>query len=88
MSYEPDDWKMPVFRFLSTFGSQHLAYYLTEIVPVLADEEIAGALHVEPGSALISFDEIGYSDDNQPILHTCSYFRDDLLRLRFIRRQV
>lgn len=86
--YEPDDWKAPIFRFLSTFGSQHLAYYLSEIVPVLAGADIAATLHVEPGSALISFDELGYNDDNRPILHTHSYFRDDLLRLRLIRRQL
>lgn len=86
--YEPDDWKAPIFRFLSTFGSQHLAYYLSEIVPMLAGAGIAATLHVEPGSALISFDELGYNDENQPILHTHSYFRDDLLRLRLIRRQL
>lgn len=86
--YEPDDWKEPIFRFLSTFGSQHLSYYLSEIVPVLAGADIAEALHVEPGSALLSFDELGYNDENNPILHTNSYFRDDLLRLRLIRRQL
>lgn len=86
--YEPDDWKVPIFRFLSTFGSQHLSYYLSEIVPVLAGADIAEALHVEPGSALLSFDELGYNDENNPILHTNSYFRDDLLRLRLIRRQL
>ncbi|NLF64919.1 MAG: GntR family transcriptional regulator [Chloroflexi bacterium] len=86
--YEPDDWKVPIFRFLSTFGSQHLSYYLSEIVPVLAGEDIAEALHVEPGTVLLSFDELGYNDENNPILHTNSYFRDDLLRLRLIRRQL
>jgi GntR family transcriptional regulator len=88
VSYEPDDWKMPIFQFLTTFGSQRLAYYLSEIVPLVADAGLAEALGVEPGSALLSFDEVGYGEDNSPILHTCSYFRDDLLRLRFIRRQV
>ena len=67
---------------------QHLSYYLSEIVPVLAGEDIAEALHVEPGTVLLSFDELGYNDENNPILHTNSYFRDDLLRLRLVRRQL
>lgn len=88
LPYAADDWKMPIFQFLTAFGTQRLAYYLSEIVPLVAGADVAGALGVEPGSALLSFDEVGYNDDNNPILHTNSYFRDDLLRLRFIRRQV
>lgn len=88
LPYVTEDWKMPIFQFLSTFGSQRLAYYLSEIVPLVAGADIAEALGVVPGTALLSFDELGYNDDNSPILHTYSYFRDDLLRLRFIRRQV
>ncbi len=87
VAYKPDDWKMPIFHFLSRFGGQQLAYYLSEIVPALATGDIAAALQVEPGTALLSFDELGYADSNNPILHTCSYFRDDRLRLRLIRRR-
>jgi GntR family transcriptional regulator len=86
-SYEPDDWKQPVFEFLSAFGREHLAYYLSEIVPLVADKTLARTLHVRPGSPILSFAEVGYNDENSPILLTQSYIRDDLLRLRLIRRQ-
>lgn len=85
--YADDDWKLPIFEFLAAFGRQQLVYYLSEIVPLVAGDELARTLHVEPGAALLSFDELGYSEDNTPLLRTRSYFRDDLLRLRFIRRQ-
>ncbi|MDT8307049.1 MAG: GntR family transcriptional regulator [Anaerolineae bacterium] len=85
--YEPDDWKQPIFEFLSAFGREHLAYYLSEIVPLVVDGTLARTLRVRPGTALLSFAEVGYNDENNPILLTQSYIRDDLLRLRLIRRQ-
>ena len=50
-----------------------MSYYLSRSL-VLAGEDIAEALHVEPGMVLLSFDELGYNDENNPILHTNSYF--------------
>lgn len=85
--YEPDDFREPVFQFLWKNGRQHLTYYLSEIIPVIADDHLAQILHIQPQTALISFSEIGYNDNNHPILHAASCFRDDLLRLRLIRRQ-
>jgi len=78
----------PVFEFLSEYGDQHLSYYLSDIVPILAQGSLAARLQVPPSTALISFEEIGYNEENEPILQSFSYFRDDLLRLRLIRRKV
>ncbi len=86
--YQPDDFRRPIYQFLSEFCQQHLSYYLSEIVPLLAPGWLAEALHLpHPATALLSFDEVGYNQDNQPIHKAYSYFRDDLLRLRLIRRQ-
>ncbi|HSM57525.1 MAG TPA: GntR family transcriptional regulator [Candidatus Sulfomarinibacteraceae bacterium] len=85
----PDEqWQAPIFEFLLEHCRQRLSYYLSEIVPVSASSDLADLLHVEAGKALISFAEVGFNDENVPILKTMSYFRDDLLRLRLIRRQV
>lgn len=86
--YEPDDWHIPIYQFLWQHGKQRLSYYLSEIVPAVASPSLADALNIEQGTPLISFAEIGYNEDNQPILKAFSYLRDDLLRLRLIRRQV
>lgn len=86
--YQPGDFRRPIYQFLSEFCQQHLSYYLSEIVPLLAPGWLAEALHLpQPATALLSFDEVGYNQDNQPIHKAYSYFRDDLLRLRLIRRQ-
>lgn len=86
--YSDEDLSRPLYEFLEQFTRQRLAYYVTDIVPLVADEEIAGLLKLEPGTALVSFDEIGYNDNNEPIVKAHSYFRDDLLRLRLLRRRV
>jgi GntR family transcriptional regulator len=86
--YEARDLESPVFEFLAQFGQQHLSYYLSEFVPILAGGSIATNLNISSSTPLLSLEEIGYSEENSPILKACSYFRDDLLRLRFIRRKV
>jgi DNA-binding GntR family transcriptional regulator len=49
---------------------------------------VANYLQLAAGTPLIKFDETGYNEDNEPILKAYSYFRDDLLRLRLLRRRV
>lgn len=86
--YDAGDWQIPIYQFLWQHGKQRLSYYLSEIVPAVASPSLADILNIEEGSPLISFAEIGYNEDNIPILKAYSYLRDDLLRLRLIRRQV
>lgn len=86
--YTQADLSRPLYEFLELFTRQRLAYYVTDIVPLVADEDIAGLLKIEAGTPLVSFDEIGYNDNNDPIVKAHSYFRDDLLRLRLLRRRV
>ena len=86
--YDSGDWHIPIYQFLWQHGKQRLSYYLSEIVPAIASPSLAGTLNIEQGTPLISFAEIGYNEDNQPILKAYSYLRDDLLRLRLIRRHV
>lgn len=85
--YQPADLVKPIYRYLWENGRSHLNYYLSEIVPITASPDLAEILHIQPQTALLSLHEIGYNDDNQPILKSTSCFRDDLIRFRLIRRQ-
>jgi GntR family transcriptional regulator len=85
--YSRDDFHTPIYQFLPQFCQQYLAYYLSEIVPLVASDELAHTLHIPKQNPLIAFEEIGYNQDNQPVVKAFSYFRDDLLRLRLIRRE-
>jgi GntR family transcriptional regulator len=88
VNHPPDVFHQPVFQFLDLYCQQQLSYYLSEIVPLITPDWLATLLHLpQSQTALLSFEEIGYNQENLPILRACSYFRDDLLRLRLIRRE-
>ena len=76
----------PIYDFLEANSDRRLGYYLSEIVPVTLGPEEAERLDVDEGTPAICFEEIGFDQDNQPVVHATSYFRDDLLRFRLIRR--
>jgi GntR family transcriptional regulator len=86
--YSKEDLIEPVFEFLAKYGGHHLSYFLSEIVPIVGINDISANLRISSGTPLISLEEIGYSEENEPILKANSYFRDDLLRLGLIRRKV
>ena len=82
------DEHIPVYAYLDTHCNRKLTYYLSEIIPVTLDADQAARLHVDPGTPAMSFDEVGYDKDNEPILRATSFFRDDLLRFRLIRKRI
>ena len=85
--YTPDDFLAPTYHFLPAFCQQTLTYFLTDIVPLLAPPWLVERLELpQLKTALIAFEELGYNQENQPIIKATSYFRDDLLRLRLMRR--
>ncbi|MBE2225549.1 MAG: GntR family transcriptional regulator [Anaerolineae bacterium] len=86
--YQPTDFVEPIYRYLWENGRSHLNYYLSEIIPIIASADMAKTLHIQPQTPLLSLREIGYNDDNQPVLCANSHFRDDLLRFRLIRRKI
>lgn len=87
--YTSEDIRAPIYEFLPQFCQQEFGYYISEIVPVIAPDWLVERL-VLPAEKriLISFEEIGYNQDGEPMIMAYSYFRDDLIRLRLIRRQL
>jgi GntR family transcriptional regulator len=87
-AWNPDDFHLPIYQFLAEFCQQHLTHYISEIVPLMAEPWLIDVLKLpKQKAAIISFDEVGYNQENQPVIKARSYFRDDLLRLRLIRRE-
>jgi GntR family transcriptional regulator len=78
---------LPIYEYLDEYCDKRLTYYLSEIVPVAFDADQAKRLGVKKGTVGLSFVEVGYDADNEPVVHATSYFRDDLLRFRMIRRR-
>ena len=80
------DGEKPIYEFLEKHSDKRLAYYVSDIIPVALSHEHADLLGVPPGTPAICFEETGFDQDNDPVVHATSYFRDDLLRFRLIRR--
>ncbi len=81
------DGAQPLPSLLEANADRNLSYYLSEIVPVVLSAHEAKQLGVKQGTPAISFDEIGFDQDNTPVVQATSFFRDDLLRFRLIRRR-
>ncbi len=79
--------ELPVYEFLEEYADRRLVYYLSEIVPVAFDAAVAKRLGVKAGTAGLSFVEVGFDQHDEAVVHATSYFRDDLLRFRIIRRR-
>lgn len=78
---------LPIYEFLEEYCDRRLSYYVSEIIPVAFDADQAKKLGVKKGTLGLSFVEVGFDQDNEPVLQATSYFRDDLLRFRLIRRK-
>ena len=61
--------------------------FLEDDDPVVLTGEPAEVLGAAEGTPALCFEEIGFDQDNTPIVRSTSYFRDDLLRFRLIRRR-
>jgi GntR family transcriptional regulator len=83
--HERDD--LPLYEFLDEYCDRRLMYYVSEIVPVAFDADQAKKLGVKKGTVGLAFVELGFDQTNEAIVHATSYFRDDLLRFRIIRRK-
>lgn len=77
----------PIYEFLERRTGRQLAYYVSDIVPIALTGELADRLRVADGTPAIGFEETGYDATNEPLVQASSYFRDDLLRLRLMRRR-
>ena len=81
------DGAVPLPELLEQRTGRLLSYYVSEIVPVALSTHVATQLGVKKGTPAISFQETGFDQDNRPVVRATSFFRDDLLRFRLIRRK-
>jgi GntR family transcriptional regulator len=79
--------KKPLYELLEDHCDRFLSYYVSEIIPVSLGNYEAGQLGIARRTPCINFEEIGFDQENEPVVKATSFFRDDLLRFRLIRRK-
>ena len=69
-------------------GSPPLKSSRCEISSVAADSEVARALHIQRGDALLHFESVLYALDGRPVAYALSYFLPGYFRFHVIRQPV
>jgi GntR family transcriptional regulator len=84
--YDPEELKRPIWHFLDRRCNHPIKYVLSELLPALADDELAELLAVRPGSALLKFIEVFYDAKNAPMVLAYIYFNASLFRFHALRK--
>ncbi|GIK42602.1 MAG: GntR family transcriptional regulator [Chloroflexota bacterium] len=78
---------LPLHRFLSEYCREHLTHYLSELVPLIPSAWLVKILNLaHQETAILSFEEIGYNQDNRPIVKVHSYFENTLPKWQMLRK--
>ncbi len=87
-AYEKNDLELPIFHFLKKCCYVDAYLDLTEVHPVLADEEISKVLDVPVGSPLLNMKEIDYDIDGNVIFYSRQYFVDEFFNHTVMRKKL
>lgn len=82
------DWTLSIFDIIEQHAGQQVTMDLTELHAVSADKELAAQLEISPQNPVIFLDEIGYNDDNRPILWSQEYYREGFMNLMILRKKI
>lgn len=85
-TYESKELEKLLFHFLQDRCGVHLSYTLSYMIPILASEEVADLLKINPGTALLKCEDTHYDTENRPIVHSTIYYSNEKLRFSVIRR--
>lgn len=75
-----------LFEFLRDHCSIKLLYGLSEIIPTIADENIARELKVEKHKPMLMCCDTHFSEDNRPVVFSQVYYKDEIIRFSLKRK--
>ncbi len=75
----------PIFPYLEETYGQAPAYSVADVRPVLATDELAALLAVEPRSPLLLMKGVYFDKDNQPMMYAYNYYTD-IIHFKAIRQ--
>lgn len=87
-SYKDEELCQPVFDFMRQHCGQATVQNLAEIVPTIANQELANLLDMEPSQPLLRIDEIGYNQEGKPVIFTRAFYRDRFIRFSILRKRI
>ena len=86
--FEDEELDQPIFNLMKQRCGQSTVMNLAEIIPAVADEELARRLDMKLGQPLLRIDEVGYSEEGYPLLFTRAYYKDQFVRFSLLRKRM
>jgi GntR family transcriptional regulator len=86
--YTIEDLRPPIFHFVEKFCHTEIFMNLTEIKPMLADEELSSLLEIEVGDPMLRFNEVAYNIDNEIVLYSQESYVDGIFNHQTLRKKI
>lgn len=86
--YTEEDLRQPIFSFLQEFASLYSYLDLTDLKPVVANEQLAEIFQVPAGSPLLNMSEVDFDIEGQRIFYSNEYFADGIFRHTVMRKKL
>ncbi|HSM56478.1 MAG TPA: GntR family transcriptional regulator [Candidatus Sulfomarinibacteraceae bacterium] len=85
-AYNDEELHGPVYTFLERRCDQRVSYNITEILAVVADEELAERLQTNAGAPLHYFEETGFNSNDEPIIYSEEYYSPSYFEFKIVRK--
>ena len=86
--YTQADLELPVFHFLQEFCGINPYMDLTDLRPMVADQELARIFQVPEGTPLLNMDELDFDIEGRPVFCSIEYFADGIFTHTVIRKKL
>lgn len=85
--YDQQELEDSIFDFLENRCYMHVSYTISEVVPRLCGEELSKILKVEPWQALLQSTGLVFSEENNPIMYSTTFYREPFIRFHIVRNR-
>ena len=85
-AYHDEELHGPVYTFLEKRCNQRVDYNITEVLPVVADEQLSELLNCRLHTPLHHFREVAFNTDDAPIMYSEEYYRPEYFSFKVIRK--
>ncbi|KGX88386.1 GntR family transcriptional regulator [Pontibacillus litoralis] len=76
------------FQLLEDYSEKAISYAVTFIEPLSNQERIASILDCDQEQSLLLLKQMHYTEEDEPVLYSCNYFRADLFGFHVLRKRV
>jgi len=86
--FADEELQLPFYDFLHDHCRLEIEQDLAEMIPFNASPDVAEALHIPPGSAILRFEDTGYDVNGVPVYLSTTYYHDNFVRFSVLRKRI